>query len=100
MFLLILKDLILDIFISSIVSIFLLVLFIYKWIVIVATLITWVNPDPNNIIIRYLRLLTEPVFEKIRRFVPSIFNGIDLSPIYLLLFILFLETFLIKAFVQ
>jgi len=76
------------------VSIFLLILNIYTWIVIIATLITWFNPDPRHIAVIWLRRLTEPVFEKIRKTIPSTFNGLDLSPVILLLGIMFIETFI------
>jgi YggT family protein len=60
----------------------------YSWIVIIAVLITWVNPDPYNPIVRFLRGVTEPVFYQIRRWMPFVvISGIDLSPIVVLLLI-------------
>jgi YggT family protein len=60
----------------------------YWWIVIIAVLLTWVNPDPYNPIVRFLRGVTEPVFYQIRRRLPFVvISGIDLSPIVVLLLI-------------
>lgn len=60
----------------------------YWWIVVIAVLLTWVNPDPYNPIVRFLRGVTEPVFYQIRRRLPFIvISGIDLSPIVVLLLI-------------
>jgi YggT family protein len=60
----------------------------YWWIVIIAVLLTWVNPDPYNSIVRFLRGVTEPVFYQIRRRLPFVvISGIDLSPIVVLLLI-------------
>jgi YggT family protein len=60
----------------------------YWWIVIIAVLLTWVNPDPYNPIVRFLRGVTEPVFYQIRRYLPFVvISGIDLSPIVVLLLI-------------
>ena len=63
-----------------------MILSIYIWIVIVAALITWVNPDPYNVIVRVLRQLTEPLFGTIRRKLPF-GGGIDFSPVVAILLI-------------
>ncbi len=62
------------------------VLSIYFWIVIISALLSWVNPDPYNPIVRFLRGATEPVFYKIRSWIPfAVVGGFDLSPIVVLL---------------
>ena len=62
------------------------VLNIYFWIVIISALLSWVNPDPYNPIVRFLRGVTEPVFYKIRSWIPfAVVGGFDLSPIVVLL---------------
>ncbi len=59
---------------------------IYTWVVIAAVLVTWVNPDPWNPIVRFLRRVTEPVFARIRRWLPFVvIGGLDLSPLVLLI---------------
>ena len=63
-----------------------IVLTAYFWIVIISALLSWVNPDPYNPIVRFLRGVTEPVFYKIRRWIPfAVVGGIDLSPIVVIL---------------
>jgi YggT family protein len=42
---------------------------IYKWVIIIAVLLSWVNPDPYNPIVRFLYSVTEPVLRPVRRFV-------------------------------
>ena len=60
-------------------------LWTYRWIVVIAVLLTWVNPDPYNSIVRFLRGVTEPVFYQVRRRLPFVvISGIDLSPIVVL----------------
>jgi len=62
------------------------VLTIYFWIVIISALLSWVNPDPYNPIVRFLRGVTEPVFYKIRSWLPfAVVGGFDLSPIVVIL---------------
>ncbi|RLA72366.1 MAG: YggT family protein [Epsilonproteobacteria bacterium] len=57
---------------------------VYIWIVIIAALISWVKPDPNNPIVQILYRLTEPVYAFIRRYIPTVINGIDLTPIVII----------------
>jgi YggT family protein len=74
---------------------------IYWWIVLIAVLLTWVNPDPYNPIVRFLRGVTEPVFYQIRRRLPFVvISGIDLSPIVVLLLIEVLRMVLVVPLVQ
>jgi YggT family protein len=51
-----------------------------------------VRPDPYNPIVRFLRSATEPVFYRVRKWLPFVFvGGVDLSPIVVLFAIFFLE---------
>jgi YggT family protein len=68
---------------------------IYMWVIIARALLSWVNPDPYNPIVRFLYNVTEPVLVWIRRRVPLVFGGLDLSPILVLLAIIFLQKFLV-----
>lgn len=69
---------------------------IYMWIIIIRALISWVNPDPYNPIVRFLYQATEPILYPIRRRL-SFMGGVDLSPIIVLLVIVFLQVFLVKT---
>lgn len=70
---------------ESLISIVNLVFQIYLFIVIGRALISWVNPDPYNPIVRFLHNATDPVLYRIRRIIPLQFGGFDFSPIILLL---------------
>ncbi len=87
-------------FISAVADVLYVVLNIYMWIVIIAALISWVNPDPYNPIVRFLYSVTEPVFNMVRRRLPFPPMGIDFSPLIVLLVILFLQSFLVKTLHQ
>lgn len=77
------------------------VLSIYSWVVIIATLLTWVRPDPYNPIVRTLNALTEPVFYRIRKHLPFTFiGGIDLSPVVALLGIQLLKLVVVRTMIQ
>ncbi|KRT66838.1 MAG: hypothetical protein XU11_C0003G0010 [Candidatus Dadabacteria bacterium CSP1-2] len=72
---------------------------IYMWIVIIRAIISWVSPDPYNPIVRFLYRATEPVLGYARRIVPSL-GGIDLSPILVLVLIVFLDQFLVGTITE
>lgn len=76
------------------------VLGIYWWIVVASAVLSWVNPDPYNPIVRFLRSATDPVYTRIRRVLPLVFGGVDFSPILLLLGIQFLQVFLVPTLRQ
>jgi YggT family protein len=74
-----------NIFISAIYQVVDLVFTLYIFIVVARVLISWVNPDPYNPIVRFLHNATDPVLFRIRRVVPLQFGGFDFTPIVLLL---------------
>jgi YggT family protein len=70
---------------------------LYMWIVIAGAVLSWVNPDPYNPIVRFINTATEPVFYQIRKRLPVQFGGIDISPIVVLMGIIFLQTFVVNT---
>ncbi|HUA32890.1 MAG TPA: YggT family protein [Candidatus Binataceae bacterium] len=70
---------------------------LYFWVVIIAAVLTWIEPNPYNPIVRFLYGVTEPVFDWVREHLPVIFGGIDLSPIVVILAIEFLQQYLIPT---
>jgi len=70
----------------------------YMWIIIIAALLSWVNPDPYNPIVRILRNLTQPVFARVRRWLPfTLMGGVDLSPLVVIFAIYFVQIFLVGS---
>lgn len=74
-----------------------LVLNIYMWLIIARAILSWVNPDPYNPIVRFLYNVTEPVLSYLRRRVPMVFGGLDLSPLIVIAVIMFLRIFLVQT---
>lgn len=68
----------------------------YIWIIIAQAILSWVNPDPHNPIVRFLYRITEPVLRPIRYRMP-IAMGLDLSPIVLILVLYFIDWFLVSS---
>jgi YggT family protein len=82
---------------TAIAQVLSILLGIYKWIVIARVLISWVNADPYNPIVRFLYNATEPVLYRVRRMLPLYAGGFDFSPIVVFLGIYFLEIFLVQS---
>jgi len=76
------------------------VLRIYSWIIIARVVISWVNADPYNPIVRAIVSVTEPVLSRIRRALPVYGGGIDFSPIVVFIGIMFLQSFLVQTLRQ
>jgi YggT family protein len=74
-----------------------LALTIFMWIVIARAILSWVNPDPYNPIVRFIHNITEPVLYQIRKRIPLNFGGIDFSPILVLLAVIFLQRFVVAS---
>lgn len=87
-------------FLVAIAKILNIALSLYMWIIIGRAIISWVNPDPYNPIVRFLNAVTEPVLYPIRRKIPLNLGGIDFSPILVILAIIFLQSFLVKTLMQ
>jgi YggT family protein len=73
------------------------VLWAYMWVLIVRAVLSWVNPDPYNPIVRALYSITEPVLSFLRRKFPLMAGSIDFSPMVAILVILFLQRFLVRT---
>ncbi len=72
----------------------------YMWIIVGRVVVSWVNADPYNPIVRFLYQLTEPVLSKIRGMLPLAVGGVDFSPMVLILVIMFLQNFLVQTLKQ
>ncbi len=86
-------------FLLAVAKLLNLVLTAYIWIVIGRAVISWVSPDPYNPIVRFLIQVTEPVLSRIRRILPPL-GGIDLSPMILILVVVFLQSFVVATLQQ
>ncbi len=84
-------------FLNALATVIDVVLSFYMWVLVIAALISWVNPDPYNPIVRFLYSVTEPVLQRVRRVLPVQFGGIDFSPLVVILVIIFLRSFLVPT---
>ena len=84
---------------TALASVLHMLLQAYIWVVIIRSLISWVNPDPWNPIVQMLARLTDPLLEPIRRKMLRMMGyggmGFDLSPLILIAAVYFLDFFLV-----
>ena len=86
-------------FAAGLLQVVFAILSVIQWLVIIAAVISWVNPDPRNPIVQFLFRTTEPMLRPFRRILPPRrTGGIDFSPLLLLLLILFIKVFLSRLF--
>ena len=77
-----------------------LLLTFFMFIVLARAVLSWVSPDPFNPIVRFIHNVTEPVLSRIRSLLPVVLGGIDLSPILVLIGIIFLQSFLVDSLLR
>lgn len=70
---------------------------VYIWVVIIGALLSWVRPDPYNPIVQIIYRLTEPAYALIRRMFPTVFNGLDLAPIILIVILNVIDVILVNV---
>ena len=81
------------------------VITIYLWIIIINAILSWlvafnILNTQNRFVFSVLdttHKLTDPALNKIRRFIPM-FGSIDISPIILILFLMFLRNIIFEIF--
>jgi len=84
-------------FLAALAQVLDYLLWVYMWILIGRVIISWVNADPANPIVRFLYAATDPVLDRVRRVLPAQAGGFDLSPIIVWIVILFLQRFLVRS---
>jgi len=87
-------------FLIAVAKILDIALSLYMWIIIGRAIVSWVNADPYNPIVRFLHSATEPVLFGIRRRVPVFFGGFDFSPVLVILAIVFIKAFVVQTLIQ
>jgi len=87
-------------FLAAVANVLNIVLIGYMWVVIARAVLSWVNPDPFNPIVRFIHNITEPVLFQIRRKLPVYFGGIDFSPFIVILGVYFIRQFIVNSILR
>lgn len=86
--------------IEAIATVIYYILTVYLYIVIARAIISWVSPNPYNPIVNFLNMATDPVLRYARKIIPPIGGTLDLSPILVLVVIVFLRKFIVDTLMQ
>jgi YggT family protein len=84
-------------FLMAVAKVLDIALIALMWVVILRAVLSWVNPDPFNPIVRFINNVTEPVLYPIRNKLPVNYGGFDFSPILVFVGVIFLRTFLVNS---
>ncbi|RDU59382.1 YggT family protein [Helicobacter marmotae] len=87
-------------FLHAIATILSMLINLYIWIIVIAALISWVRPDPFNPIVQLLNRLTQPLYAKLRKFIPTTISGIDFSPLIVAVVLKFIDLSLVRLLAQ
>ncbi len=87
-------------FLMAVARVLSIALTLYMWIIVARAVLSWVNPDPYNAIVRFINNVTEPVLYQIRSRLPVVFGGIDFSPMVVFLGVIFLKTFAVSTLMR
>jgi YggT family protein len=87
-------------FIRALAEVINIGLTLFMWIVIAHAVLSWVRPDPYNPIVRFINQVTEPLLYQIRRRIPTVFGGMDFSPIIVLMGVVFLKIFIVDSLLR
>ena len=62
---------------------------LYRWIIIIRVVISWLTPDPYNPLVQFLRSITDPALDGLRRYVPRFLwsTGLDFTPLLMIVFL-------------
>lgn len=66
-------------------------------VIVINALLTWVRPDPDHPIVRFLDQVSDLVCNPIRRLFPTAVGGIDFAPFLAMLAIVLVQQFLVRS---
>jgi YggT family protein len=73
---------------------------IYMWVVIVRAILSWVQPDPYNPIVRFIYGLVDPVTYRLSRIVPTRIGMVDISAMVLILAIYLMRLVVVRMVIE
>ena len=79
-----------DSLLLSIISVVSILINAYMWIIIIAALISWVQPNPYNPIVQLLYKLAAPAYRLIS-FIPTRIGSVDLAPLVIIIILQFIN---------
>jgi YggT family protein len=75
-----------------------IVWFMY-FLIIAAVIMSWVSADPRNPLVQFVRNTTEPLFLKVRKYIPPL-GMLDITPIVLLIGLQFISSVVVNSLID
>jgi YggT family protein len=76
-------------------------LWLYSIVLLVAIVASWLNADPRNPFVTFLRAVTDPLLYRVRRMMPFVvMGGFDLSPIVVFIGIKLIQIVVVGSLVD
>lgn len=76
--------------ISSIISLLTIVFIAH-------VILSWINPDPTNPVVRVIRNICDPLIERVQPYIPLV-GGMDFTPAVIILALFFIKTGILPIF--
>jgi YggT family protein len=84
-------------FVTGVAYVLDMVLNLYFWIILIRAVLSWIQPNPYNPLVRIIYKLVDPVTYKLSRMIPTRIGMIDFAPFILMIIIVFLQRFLVRS---
>ncbi len=96
-----------DVVIGPLIEVILVAIRLYVWVLIISAILSWllafnvINSRNRFVyaVVDFLWRITEPALRPIRRFLPNL-GGIDISPVILILILMFVESVLTRLLMR
>jgi YggT family protein len=73
---------------------------IYMWIVIARAVLSWVQPNPYNPIVRFVNGVVDPVTYRLSRILPTRIGMVDVAPMILIVAIFLVRQIVVPMIIQ
>lgn len=71
----------------------------FNILILAAVVMSWVSADPRNPLVQFVRNTTEPIFYKVRRYMPQ-FGMLDLSPLVVIFGLMLVDTVVANSLIE
>ncbi|NLO89343.1 MAG: YggT family protein [Clostridia bacterium] len=71
---------------------------VLQWLIIARVVLSWINVDYNNPLVRFIYEFTEPLLAPFRRLIPRGSIPLDFSPLFAIIFLQLVERLILRIF--
>ncbi len=71
-------------------------IFFFNILIFAAVVMSWVSADPRNPLVQFVRNTTDPIFFRVRRYIPPI-GMLDLSPLVVIFGLMLVDAVIVNS---